>query len=104
MAAALVTGASSRIGHAYAERLAAENHDLVPVARRRARLDEIAAAFQSTHGVAAEPVVADLAHADALAVLGDRLLAAAPDPLVNNAGLAHYMPFTELPVATARSS
>ena len=102
MPAALVTGASSGIGRAYAERLAADNYDLVLVARRRERLDELAAALQSTHGVVVEPVVADLADADAVAALADRLLAAAPDLLVNNAGLAHYMPFTELPAAKAR--
>ena len=102
MPAALVTGASSGIGRAYAERLAADNYDLVLVARRRERLDELAAALQSTHGVVVEPVVADLADADAVAALADRLLAAAPDLLVNNAGLAHYMPFAELPAAKAR--
>src|SRR5664279_5978598 len=102
MPAALVTGASSGIGRAYAERLAADNYDLVLVARRRERLDELAAALQSTHAVVVEPVVADLADADAVAALADRLLAAAPDLLVNNAGLAHYMPFAELPAAKAR--
>jgi uncharacterized protein len=96
---ALVTGASSGIGRAFVERLAADGHDVIVVGRRGARLDELAKSFPD---VSVEVVVADLSTADGIdAVAGlaaDRPLTM----LVNNAGVAHYMPMADLPAAKAR--
>lgn len=91
---ALITGASSGIGRAYAERLAAEGSDLIVVGRRQERLDQLK---ESLGDVAVEPLVADLATDAGLDAAVDVCRSRAVTMLVNNAGVAHYMPFAELP-------
>jgi short-subunit dehydrogenase len=95
---ALVTGASSGIGRAFARRLGAEGYDLVVVGRRRERLEDLVAELAN---VKVRAVVADLgsdAGVDTVAALcaGEDLAM-----LVNNAGVAHYMPFADLPADKA---
>src|SRR5215471_6888941 len=94
---ALVTGASSGIGAAFAERLAQEGYDLVIVARRRDRLETLAQQLQEQHNLNVEILTADLSkHDDLLSV--EKHIAANSDleMLVNNAGFGGYMPFAEL--------
>jgi short-subunit dehydrogenase len=93
---AMVTGASSGIGEAYAERLATDGTDLVIVARREDRLSELGARLEAAHGVAVETVRADLGRSDDVRRVCDVIESAELDVLVNNAGLAHYTPFAEL--------
>jgi short-subunit dehydrogenase len=93
---ALITGASSGIGAAYAERLALAGYDLVLVARRRERLETLAEKLRTT-GAQAEPLPADLTNPDVLHQLELRL---ANDDrlalLVNNAGFGGYRRFVEV--------
>lgn len=95
---ALVTGASSGIGRAFAERLGADGYDLLVVGRRRGRLEELVAAFPD---VEVRPVVADLGTDAGVALVAQMCAAEPVTMLVNNAGVAHYMPFAELPADKA---
>lgn len=62
---ALVTGASSGIGVAFAELLAEKGFNLVLVARRRDRMDALAARLKEAHGTEALVLTMDLSAADA---------------------------------------
>ncbi|HET9630999.1 MAG TPA: SDR family oxidoreductase [Terrabacter sp.] len=103
---ALVTGASAGIGHEFARQLAARGHDLVLVARDRARLDAVAAELTSRYAVTAEVLVADLSDRSALQTVADRV--ADPerpvDVLVNNAGYGQRRSFLRNDVAVEEAA
>ena len=93
---AVVTGASAGIGAAYARRLAAQGYDLLLVARRVGRLQELAAELIRRHGVRAEPFPADLTKDADLEAVENRI---ARDEhlefLLNNAGFGGSGQFYE---------
>ena len=87
---ALITGASAGIGAAFARTLAADGLDLVLVARRKERLDDLAQKLTTTHGIRCEVFPADLGDPAApraiTAFAAERGLDV--DVLINNAGLS----------------
>lgn len=89
MQKSLITGASSGIGAIYADRLAAQGHDLVLVARSEAKLRNLAERLEAAHGVSVDILVADLGSPEDLARVEQRLRDDGDIMmLVNNAGVA----------------
>jgi uncharacterized protein len=97
---ALITGASSGIGAAFAAALAQRKYDLIVVARRQDRLDELARSIERSHGVKVESLAADLTRDQDLAQVEQRIHAASQlDLLINNAGFGSRGKFFETDLA-----
>src|SRR6266516_7963303 len=96
--AALITGASSGIGEAFAHILAARGMNLVLVARSADKLRVIAQALSEQHGIRADVVTADLCREGAMQEVYQRTqaLGVPVDLLVNNAGFGTYGCFDTL--------
>jgi short-subunit dehydrogenase len=97
---ALITGASAGIGKALAEQLAAGGANLVLTARRKDRLEQLAADLRTRNGVVVATFPADLTQPGS----PDALFAytqgkgIAIELLANNAGFGAYGKFEEMPL------
>jgi hypothetical protein len=93
---ALITGASSGIGSAYADRLAERGFDLILVARSGERLRALASAISDRTGRSVEVVQADLTDPHDLFRVESLLRAdQSVTLLVNNAGIGATKPLLE---------
>lgn len=86
----LITGASSGIGQACARAFGAAKRDLVLVARRKPRLDELAAELEKRFGISVESVELDVSSRSSVAqfVANNSKLLSEVSVLINNAGVA----------------
>jgi short-subunit dehydrogenase len=85
---ALITGASAGLGRELARLAAKDGHDVVLVARRRDRLEELAKELETAYGMKATVLAADLGERVVPSAIADELHAKgiAVDFLINNAG------------------
>ena len=101
MSTALVTGATAGIGLAFCRELADRGHDLVIVARNRARLENVSDELRARHSINVEILAADLSKRAALRRVADRVADRDRpiDLLVNNAGFGMSTSFLKGDVA-----
>jgi short-subunit dehydrogenase len=101
---AVVTGASSGLGATFARHLAAAGYDLLIVARRRDRLEQIAAET-SKSGARVDVIARDLGIPEEVEALVREIRQRGRPValLVNNAGFGQYKAFTGIPLDTLRN-
>ena len=92
---ALITGASSGIGAAFAHRLAARRANLILTARSAGALEQLAQTLAQRYSISVRTIPADLAESGAARVLFDRVRADGShvDLLINNAGFGKFAHF-----------
>ena len=93
---ALITGASSGIGREFARQVAARGLNVVLVARRAARLEELGAELTARYGVVARTVAVDLCHDDFLEPIRAATDGLTIGLLINSAGFALTGPFLDM--------
>jgi len=99
---ALVAGASDGVGAAFARALAERGLHVVLLARRKALLDEVAAAIRADTGVETRTAAVDLARPDAMASVADATAGLDVGCVVYCAGAdPNFEPFLAHPVETA---
>lgn len=96
---ALVTGASSGLGVAFARELASQGARLILVARRESPMQALAEELREAHGTEVHVRAQDLARPDAAESLHHwtEENGLTVDILVNNAGFGQHGPFQDIP-------
>src|SRR5690606_18289009 len=97
MPTALITGASSGLGAAFARRLAGDGLSLILHGRDEKRLRSAAEDYRERYGIDVGTLPADLATDEGIDAVAERLRAGV-DLLVNNAGFAHRAAYLKVPI------
>ncbi len=98
---AVITGASSGIGVVFARALAARGHDLLLVARRQDKLEQVAHEIEAEHACRVEILVCDLADDQQREAIEQRLRSDENiEVLINNAGFGTLGMFADATLAS----
>lgn len=93
---ALITGATSGIGAAFARKLASRGYDLILTGRRREKIKALADELEKAYHVAVDLVIAELSAPEQVEELVQKIKATPDlDVLVNNAGFGASGSFVE---------
>ncbi|KUM13670.1 short-chain dehydrogenase [Acinetobacter calcoaceticus] len=99
---ALITGASSGIGKAYAQKIASLGINLILTARSEQKLNDLADELRKKYNVTVEVIVLDLAQPNSAQTLFDEVQTRklSVEILINNAGFGKWTKFLDQSVAT----
>jgi len=98
---AVITGASSVMGLEYAKQLAARKINLILLARRKDRLEEICQELSNTYNISATSISVDLSKIDEVQKVCQQILKISPiDILINCAGFATLGKFSSVSLET----
>ena len=95
---AIVTGASSGIGKAFAEKLAQKGYNLIIIARRENKLNEIKEILQNKNAVKIEVLSVDLSDRNCFLLIEENIKNKEISLLVNNAGFGLSGGFLNNPI------
>jgi len=97
MSYALITGASSGIGYELAKLFAREKHNVILVARREERLDQITRELEENYKVMTHVIIRDLSQSQSVREIHDWVKKndIRIDYLINNAGFIVYGSFSD---------
>jgi hypothetical protein len=94
---ALITGATSGIGAAFAKKLASQNYDLIITGRREAQIKQLAAELMAQYKINVEVMLIELAKKDELELLLQKVEATKNLAiLINNAGFGVRKKFIDI--------
>ncbi|MGL5832962.1 MAG: SDR family NAD(P)-dependent oxidoreductase, partial [Waterburya sp.] len=101
MTTALITGASSGIGEAFARELASRNNNLVLVARSQDKLEKLATELNRAYQIKTTVITQDLTINAAGKIVFEAIQAQGLtiDTLINNAGFGDYGAFGDRPLS-----